>query len=575
MLARRLEVISGTQSECLQQVQCLLSTPNKSIWISSSPHIPEAIPAKKVRTLLGQETDTIVFDAHSGLDVNALAAVSGTLCAGGCLYLLTPPLAQWPEFADPDYRRFIPHPYQPEQVTGRFLQRLLGLIQQFLHMQAQALALPHTKPSYAEQQAVVQNLVQAQHTVVLTADRGRGKSAALGFAASHLLAAKQTVLLTAPARATVASVFRHAQAEYQPRFIAPDELLQTLPAADVLLVDEAAAIPIPMLLQMQQHYPRCIFATTLHGYEGSGRGFVLRFQQSLRQLAPDWQALRLQQPIRWAQDDPLEQFINQALLLDVDSQLEQVPTLTQGVYRRLDRQQLVEDEVLLRQVFGLLVSAHYQTRPADLRQMLDAPDLSVHVLQQDEHIVAVALLSQEGGLDAELTAAIHAGKRRPHGHLVPQSLTFHAGIPYAATLRCERVMRIAVQPQCQGQGLGQQLLAHLRDYAQQQAVAYLSVSYAASPELLRFWQQAGFAPVRLGFKRDAASGRHSLIQLCPLNTAGEQLCEQAVQRFQQTLPALLAEQLRDIEPELITEIQTAGIHLTASDKLHTASCQSD
>ena len=119
------------------------------------------------------------------------------------------------------------------------------------------------------------------------------------MAASQLIGQGKQVLLTAPSRATVESVFKHAK--NPPAFFAPDDLLQTLPEGDVLLVDEAAAIPVPLLLQMLEHYPRCVFSTTLHGYEGSGRGFALRFQKQLDVRAPGWHAIRLHQPIRWAE----------------------------------------------------------------------------------------------------------------------------------------------------------------------------------------------------------------------------------------------------------------------------------
>ncbi|OQX01556.1 MAG: tRNA(Met) cytidine acetyltransferase, partial [Thiothrix lacustris] len=312
----------------------------------------------------------------------------------------------------------------------------------------------------------IQTIVQAAVPLVLTADRGRGKSAALGLAASQLLASGKRVLLTAPSRATVATVFKHAA--LPPRFFAPDELLQTLPEGEVLLVDEAAAIPIPLLLKMLEHYPRCVFSTTLHGYEGSGRGFVLRFQKALEARIAGWQTVRLHQPMRWSENDPLERFINQSLLLDadaVDVRAVREPSLRGIVCRRLNRDELADNEPLLRQFFGLLITAHYQTRPSDLRQMLDAPDISIHVLEQQGVIVAVALLSREGGLAAELTAAIHAGTRRPHGHPIPQTLTFHAQMPRAAELVCERVMRIAVQPSLQNGGLGAQLLQHLLGFA--------------------------------------------------------------------------------------------------------------
>lgn len=497
-------------------------------WITTAPGIAGALPAKKAHTLLGQDTDIIVFDAHSGFDVNAFAAVSGTLRGGGTLYLLTPPLDEWADFPDPDYRRFIPYPYLPHEVRGRFLGRFLGMLKTLTPpplpevegLREETPCSPFTSGRggwgvRVQQQVAVETILQADAPVVLTADRGRGKSAALGMAASQLQAAGKRVLLTAPSRATVESVFKHA--ELPPLFFAPDDLLQTLPEGDVLLVDEAAAIPVPLLLKMLQHYPRCVFSTTLHGYEGSGRGFALRFQKALDTLAPGWQAVRLQPPMRWAENDPLERFINQALLLDADVGEDVCNTPLRPLYRQLNRDELAQNEPLLRQIFGLLITAHYQTRPSDLRQLLDAPDISIHVLEQQGTLVAVALLSREGGLDAQLTAAIHAGTRRPHGHPVPQTLTFHAQLAGAAELVCERVMRIAVHPLLQNQGLGAHLLEHLLGFAAQQGADYLGVSYAMTPELLRFWERAGFVVARIGFRQDAASGSRSVVQVKALS----------------------------------------------------------
>ncbi len=506
----------GAQGECLQRVAALLPADVPAVWITTAPGIAGALPANKAHTLLGQETGALVFDAHSGFDVNAFAAVSGTLRGGGTLYLLTPPLDTWAQFPDPDYRRFLPYPYQAGDVEGRFLQRLVGMLEKGLP------SIPNPSPtrddgSYLSQSDAIAQMVRSAVPIVLTADRGRGKSAALGMAASQLLAQGLRVVLTAPSRATVATVFQHA--DHPPAFFAPDDLLQTLPPAEVLMVDEAAAIPVPLLLRMLQHYPRCVFSTTLHGYEGSGRGFALRFQKQLDTLAPGWQSIRLHQPIRWPENDPLEHFINQALLLDVDLASFSPCGGRAGEgggcakYHLLNRDDLTRNEPLLRQLFGLLVTAHYQTRPSDLRQILDAPDISIHILEQQGVIVGVALLSREGGLDADLAAAIHAGTRRPHGHPIPQTLTFHANLPTAAELVCERVMRIAVHPARQHQGLGTQLLEHLLAFAAQNAADYLGVSYAMTPELMRFWKRAGFLIARVGHRKDAASGSRSVVQV--------------------------------------------------------------
>jgi tRNA(Met) cytidine acetyltransferase len=166
--------------------------------------------------------------------------------------------------------------------------------------------------------------------LVLTSDRGRGKSAALGIGAAHLMRRGiERIIVTAPRPDSAEQLFRHASRllpgarsgryslstdEAHLVFVAPDELVQTHPPADLLLVDEAAAIPTPMLERMLAQYSRIVFSTTVHGYEGTGRGFAVRFQQVLDHQTPGWRALRLHQPIRWAAQDPLERFVFRALL---------------------------------------------------------------------------------------------------------------------------------------------------------------------------------------------------------------------------------------------------------------------
>ena len=100
------------------------------------------------------------------------------------------------------------------------------------------------------------------------------------------------------------------------RFLPPDLLARAGPPADLLLVDEAAGIPAPLLQALLRRYPRIVFSSTVHGYEGTGRGFEIRFRKILDRLTPDWRALTLTTPIRWASDDPIEALAARALLLD-------------------------------------------------------------------------------------------------------------------------------------------------------------------------------------------------------------------------------------------------------------------
>ena len=106
--------------------------------------------------------------------------------------------------------------------------------------------------------------------MVLTSGRGRGKSSSLGFISDELLSSGNVkVLITAPRFSVTDPVFYHLDSQNkkgvliksnytlnnsQLNFIAPDALLKELPSADVLLVDEAAAIPISILSKLLENY---------------------------------------------------------------------------------------------------------------------------------------------------------------------------------------------------------------------------------------------------------------------------------------------------------------------------------
>ncbi len=46
-------------------------------------------------------------------------------------------------------------------------------------------------------------------------------------------------------------------------------------------------------------------------------------------------------------------------------------------------------------MFGLLVLAHYQTTPSDLRYLLESPALDIHLLEQGPHLLGVALVARK------------------------------------------------------------------------------------------------------------------------------------------------------------------------------------
>lgn len=527
--------------------------------------------------LLGSEQQVLVVDAFTGLHPDALGALSGRIRGGGVLLLLTP--EPWPCLPDPDYRRLAAWPHPFETLSRHFLQRLERLLlevevprisQQQGVMGQWAAVVPGPVASgsdMAGQAALVAGLQQwfagrPIRPAVITAPRGRGKTSALGLLAKALLEqqADRSILITAPAAAAVASCWARLadlspESLQQIRFMAPDALLQDLPPADLLLVDEAAALPVPILQQLLAAYPRSVFATTQQGYEGNGRGFALRFTRHLDQQTPGWQAFSLSLPLRWAAGDPLETLINRLLLLDADVVDPRQPA---GPLRVgwLDVAQLVANEGLLRQVFGLLVLAHYRTTPDDFRQLLDGPGLRLACAWQGDVPVGLALIQSEGGFDAGLAEAIFMGQRRPQGHLLAQSLAFHGGFVQAAQLRTWRIQRILVHPLLQRQGVGRRLLDFVRRQARKAEIPpdLLGSSFGATASLLPFWLDAGYRPVRVGLSRDQASGEHTLQVVQGLSPAGRHLVRQLHQRLASTLPDLLATALRKLPAGLVVAL---------------------
>ncbi|MBU2964205.1 GNAT family N-acetyltransferase [Amphritea sp. 2_MG-2023] len=604
---RLLVVLSGSQAWCQAQLDGFTylgssfgeRAGNEAQWLwigdaqsgLTSPIALPPISAKQAHQLLGQECQGIIYDAWSGFNPNGFGQVVGTLVAGGVFILITPAADAWQDYSDPEYRHIAVPPFTAADVGRRFIQHLqktiaadTGLIhfcegelnanplifegEHGVHCVADinhqqdlsSIAVPapfKTKDQQDTVQHCVNILSQLQAVTVITADRGRGKSAALGILVARLMQKHQKsnaaatnplleILLTAPSRGAIQAVVTLLQrllpadeltyerdcwhyGESRLRFLLPDQLLQQKPEADLLLVDEAAAIPAPLLLSLLD-YPRVIFASTLHGYEGTGQGFSVRFLPYLDRRVPQRKLLRMHQPVRWAEGDPLERFSYQALLLDAEPAdlSDYVAERDDVCYRKLDRDELVADTRRLKQLFGLLMLAHYRTTPGDLRILLDSPNIEIwgaSVEHKGEtQLVAAVLLAYEGPIDTDLAEAIMKGTRRPKGQLIPQTLLAHCQIADAAHCRGLRVMRIAVHPQLQRQGIGSALLQAVEQGSQD--IDWLGTSFGATSALCCFWQRFGLQLQRLGHSRDKVSGTYAAVMLRGISPAGVALQRQ-------------------------------------------------
>ncbi len=575
------------------------------IWLSDSPPAnTSVVDVKKIQNILGDEVDLVFFDAWSGFNPDLFGAISGVIRGGGLLILLTPFLREWPQFFDPEYQRITVYPTPPEAMTGRFLERLVNIIQHdpgtvILEQGKVFPQIPAPEPGNREkfedsifksrdQAKVVQAIIKVatghrRRPLVITSDRGRGKTSALGIAAARLLQqGTKHIIVTAPRMDAIQLMFDHArhllpQVNYSRGhlkagngdilFYSPDELLRKDVRANLLLVDEAAAIPTPLLEQLLIRYSRIVFATTIHGYEGTGRGFTLRFQKKMNERTPNWRLVEIRTPIRWAENDPLEDLVFRTLLFNAEiaeNNLIINACPKKCVIEWINRDQLVSDEETLRQIFGLLINAHYQTRPADLRYLLDGPNLSVVVTRYQGKVVATALLAEEGGFDEDMAAEITAGKRRPHGHLIPETLASHVGLRQAPVLRGIRVVRIAVHPVVQDRGIGSYMLEQIHQSSKESKFDYLASCFGATRALLKFWNKNSYLPVRIGLQRNASSGEHSVVVLRSLSKEGKALFEDARKNLFRQLPYQLSEPLNDLEPDLVAFFMNTGREMTST-----------
>lgn len=610
---RRLLLLVGTRADCVSAADAALGATGlkaSSVWITESGAAPEGATClfgRAARRVLGQDLGAAVLDLFAGVDPDAFGAVVGTISGGGLVLVLAPPLAAWWSHVDPLRSRLAVAPYTDADVGRLFVDRLFARLAADDAVTivpvdgptpptALAPPLPRRRSGDAtpwtdDQAGAVDALVAMAgaprpRPVVLISDRGRGKSSALGLAAGRLLAGGvvDEVVVTAPVREAAGPVFARAgeaPGVLTPSFLPPEALL-TAPRPDaLLLVDEAAALPVPVLERLLADHPRIAFATTVHGYEGTGRGFAVRFRAILDRRAKGWRELRLTEPIRWAAHDPVERFAAEALLLGASpAPLAEVgdagPTTCEVVHHD-DRAALAADERELSDLFGLLVLAHYRTTPADLRRLLDAPNLSVSVLRHRTRVVAAALLAEEGGLSDEQAHAIEVGRFRLRGHMLPEVLASHLGRREGAVLPSARIVRIAVHPGLQRRGLGTMLLEATARLALDRGVALLGSGFGATRGLLGFWSRAGLRPVRLGVRRGAASGIRSLIVLRALDPRGARLVDEEALRFRGQLPHLLTDALRDLDPDLALDLLASPsppppLELPAADRSDLYAC---
>jgi N-acetyltransferase 10 len=385
-------------------------------------------------------------------------------------------------------------------------------------------------------------------TVTLTAARGRGKSAALGVAIAAAVAhGYSNIFITSPSPENLKTLFEfifkgfdalgyadhadytiiqstnpdfnkaivrvniHRQHRQTIQYIRPQDS-HVLGQAELLVIDEAAAIPLPLVRKLMGPY-LVFMASTINGYEGTGRSLSLKLIKQLREQSragvkangevetevadrstgraakneeSNYQGSRslreitLAEPIRYAQGDSVEKWLNKLLCLDAT--LPRSKAMTQGCPDPAQCQLLCVNrdtlfsfhpvsEKFLQQMVGLYVASHYKNSPDDLQLMSDAPAHELYVLvppvsedsQRLPEPLCVIQVALEGKISRQSVINSLSRGQRPSGDLIPWLVSQQFQDEEFAGLSGARIVRIATNPDFVQMGYGARALELLVD----------------------------------------------------------------------------------------------------------------
>ncbi|KAG9769075.1 RNA cytidine acetyltransferase [Exophiala dermatitidis] len=384
-------------------------------------------------------------------------------------------------------------------------------------------------------------------TVTLTAARGRGKSAALGVAVAAAIAhGYSNIFVTSPSPENLKTFFEfvikgfdaleymdhvdytilqstnpdynkaivrinvHRQHRQTIQYIQPQDS-HVLGQAELVVIDEAAAIPLPLVRKLMGPY-LVFMASTINGYEGTGRSLSLKLIQQLREQSrggvkssgddlevadkttgkavKDGQSytggrslreITLSEPIRYAPGDAVEKWLNRLLCLDAT--LPKSKMNTQGTPHpstcelvHVNRDTLFSfhpvSEKFLQQMMALYVASHYKNSPNDLQLMSDAPAHQLFVLippipedatklPEPLCVIQVAL---EGRISKKSVLNSLSRGQRAGGDLIPWLVSQQFQDSEFAGLSGSRVVRIATNPDYLNMGYGSRALQLLVDF---------------------------------------------------------------------------------------------------------------
>ncbi|XP_068320333.1 RNA cytidine acetyltransferase 1-like [Pyrus communis] len=382
-------------------------------------------------------------------------------------------------------------------------------------------------------------------TVALLAARGRGKSAALGLSISGAIAAGYSnIFVTAPSPENLTTLFEFVckgfdQLDYKEhidydvqkssdpslkkatvqiniykqhrqtiQYIRPHEH-EKLSQVELLVVDEAAAIPLPVVKSLLGPY-LVFLSSTVNGYEGTGRSLSLKLLQQLEEQSQVsakgptsgrlFKKIELKESIRYASGDPIESWLHGLLCLDITNyipKLNGLPAPSECDLYYVNRDTLFsyhkDSELFLQRMMALYVASHYKNSPNDLQLMADAPAHHLFVLlgpvdeskNQLPDILCVIQVCLEGKISRESAMKSLSDGHQPSGDQIPWKFCEQFQDTVFPSLSGARIVRIATHPSAMKIGYGSQAVELLTRYYEGQfaPISELDVEDVETPPL--------------------------------------------------------------------------------------------
>jgi N-acetyltransferase 10 len=263
-----------------------------------------------------------------------------------------------------------------------------------------------------------------------------------------------------------------------------------LSQVELLVIDEAAAIPLPIVKSLLGPY-LVFLSSTVNGYEGTGRSLSLKLLQQLEsQSQPSassdkpnssrlFKKIDLNESIRYASGDPIETWLNELLCLDLANSIPNISRLPAPKECQLyyvNRDTLFsyhkESEVFLQRMMALYVASHYKNSPNDLQLMADAPAHQLFVLlgkvdeseNQLPDILCVIQVCLEGQISRKSAIRSLNEGHAPSGDQIPWKFCEQFQDNVFPSLSGARIVRIAVHPGALRLGYGSAAVQRLASY---------------------------------------------------------------------------------------------------------------